>query len=188
MYDKSGINTIGSIGHDITATLDNVTSESIILNDFYEADKDSYTNGKVTYPYKSLSEGKHNLKVKVWDILNNSAEASIDFVVASSLKISIDHVLNYPNPFTTRTSFMFEHNQPNSVLDVQIQIFTISGKIVKTINTKIFSNGFNAEPIEWDGRDDFGDNLAKGVYLYRLRVRNSEGKISEKTEKLVILK
>lgn len=188
LYDKSGINTIGSIGHDITATLDNATSESVILNDYYEADKDSYTNGKVTYPYKSLSEGKHNLKVKVWDILNNSAEASIDFVVASSLKISIDHVLNYPNPFTTRTSFMFEHNQPNSLLDVQIQIFTISGKIVKTINTKIFSNGFNAEPIEWDGRDDFGDNLAKGVYLYRLRVRNSEGKISEKTEKLVILK
>ena len=97
-------------------------------------------------------------------------------------------MLNYPNPFTTKTSFYFEHNQPCCYLEVMIQIFTISGKLIKTIETVVSTDGFRNEPIAWDGRDDFGDNIGRGVYFYKLRVKNQDGKYAEKLEKLVILK
>lgn len=102
--------------------------------------------------------------------------------------MSLSHVLNYPNPFTTSTDFYFEHNQFGELLETQIQIFTVSGKLVKTINTYVQTSGFRSEGIHWDGRDDFGDQLAKGVYVYTLTVKNSQGNKAQKTEKLVILK
>ena len=100
----------------------------------------------------------------------------------------MEHIFNYPNPFTTSTDFYFDHNQPNSSLDVIIQVFTVSGKLIKTIDTSIFSDGFRSEPIHWDGKDDYGDPIGRGVYVYRIKVRSEEGKVVNKFEKLVILK
>ncbi|MFT4681332.1 MAG: hypothetical protein ACI9YU_001176, partial [Flavobacteriales bacterium] len=135
VVDSNGINTVGNgIGHDLTAVLDENTSQSINLNDFYQSDLDSYQSGRISYPFSDLSEGQHNLKVKVWDVHNNSSEAYTEFVVAQSANLALDHVLNYPNPFSTRTSFHFEHNQACNALAVQVQVFTVSGKLVKTIN------------------------------------------------------
>ena len=106
----------------------------------------------------------------------------------NKIELELRHVLNYPNPFTTSTDFYFEHNQACSQLETQIQIFTVSGKLVRTINEYVHSEGFRSSGIHWDGRDDFGDQLAKGVYVYRLKVKNIDGQTAEKTEKLVILK
>jgi flagellar hook assembly protein FlgD len=73
-------------------------------------------------------------------------------------------------------------------LEVQIQVFTVSGKLVKTINHLAYNECYRSDGIAWDGRDDFGDQLAKGVYIYKLNVTNPEGNKAEKIEKLVILK
>jgi flagellar hook assembly protein FlgD len=101
--------------------------------------------------------------------------------------LSIKHVLNYPNPFTTRTQFWFEHNRPGEELQVTVQVMTITGKLVKTIAKTIKSDGNRSSEIEWDGRDDYGGKLGRGVYIYRLRVRGGDGKVQEKLEKLLIL-
>nr|MBC8146378.1 type IX secretion system sortase PorU [Bacteroidota bacterium] len=187
--DSNGVNTVGNgIGHDIVAILDANTEKSIVLNDYYEANLDSYTEGKIRYPFSELDEGNHSLKIKVWDVMNNSSEAFTEFVVSNSAELALKHVLNYPNPFTTKTAFYFEHNQPCNNLDIQIQIFTISGKLLKTIDEIAICNGYRSEPINWDGKDDFGDRIGKGVYIYKLRVKTTDGKYSEKIEKLVILK
>lgn len=186
---ENGVNTTGAgIGHDLRAVLDGNTNDPIILNDFYEADLDTYKSGSIRYQLNQLSEGLHNISVKVWDVHNNSAEGFTEFIVAGSADMALAYVLNYPNPFTTRTQFMFEHNQPCDFLDVQIQIFTVSGKMVKTINRTVRTEGFRGEPIEWDGLDDFGDVIAKGVYVYRLKVNTPEGLTAERFEKLVILR
>ncbi|MEI7596595.1 MAG: type IX secretion system sortase PorU [Bacteroidota bacterium] len=186
--DSNGVNTIGSgIGHDITAVLDDNTNNTIILNEYYEADVDNFQKGTIRYGLKDLTEGKHTLKIKVWDTYNNSSETYTEFVVAKSENFSIDHVLNYPNPFTTRTEFYFEHNQPCCDLGVLIQIYTINGKLVKTIEQQVNTIGYRAEPIEWDGLDDFGNKLGKGVYFYKLKVRSKDGNFDEKIQKLVIL-
>lgn len=189
VFDENGINTVGNgIGHDIVAVLDGESSNPFVLNDFYSAGLNDYQNGEVRYQFQGLSKGKHTLELKVWDVNNNSGTAKIDFIVQEKEVPVLDHVYNYPNPFTTRTEFMFEHNQSCNQLDVQVQVYTISGRLVKTIQQQVQTQGFRSEGIEWDGKDDFGDQLAKGVYVYRLKVKNIDGQTAEKTEKLVILK
>jgi flagellar hook assembly protein FlgD len=107
--------------------------------------------------------------------------------VVKKEELSIKHVLNYPNPFTTKTQFWFEHNRPGEEMKVTVQIMTISGKLVKTIAKTIITHGNRSNEVEWDGRDDYGGKLGRGVYIYRLRVRTADGKVQEKLEKLLIL-
>jgi hypothetical protein len=188
IFDSIGVNTVGNgIGHNLEAILDNNTQNPIILNDYYEANLNSYQRGKIMYPFSNLANGTHSLQLKVWDSYDNLTEVSTEFVVAQSGQLALSHVLNYPDPFTTHTSFLFEHNQPCCTLDVGIQIFTITGKLLKTINRTVQVIGYRADPIDWDGRDEYGDFIGRGVYIYKLKVKNEEGSTAEKTEKLVIL-
>ena len=188
-FDDNGINTVGNgVGHDLIAILDGNTADPILLNNYYTGKLDSYQSGQIQYTLKGLSIGKHTLEVKIWDVNNNSSVATIDFVVVADEAVVLDHVLNYPNPFTTKTTFYFEHNQSCNSLETQIRIYSVSGRLVKTINKQVATTGFRAEGIEWDGTDDFGDQLAKGVYVYRLSVELPDGGRAEKLEKLVLLK
>jgi len=173
--------------------LDGETDNPFVLNDNYEADRDNYKSGSVTYPFTDLKEGPHELSFKVWDVYNNSTQVFADFIVARSAELALSHVLNYPNPFTTYTEFWFEHNKPGEQLDVQIQVFTVSGRLIKTINADIITQGFRPDPgewtdLQWDGKDDFGDDIGRGVYVYHLQVRSSSGDYADQYEKLVILK
>lgn len=189
LFDDNGINTVGNgIGHDLVAVLDENTEKSIVLNDYYQSDLNSYQSGIVRYPFSKLSEGKHTLTLRAWDVYNNSNTAQTDFVVSSSANLALQHVLNYPNPFTTYTKFMFEHNKPCETLDVSIQVFTVSGRLVKTLETLVKCEGFRSEQITWDGLDDFGDKIGRGVYVYRLKVTAPDGTWADKYEKLVVLK
>jgi hypothetical protein len=186
--DSSGINTVGTgFGHDITAVMDENTNKPIVLNDFYEADLNSFQTGKVRYQLQNLEEGPHTITFKIWDVQNNSSTTTSDFVVAKTADLALNMVLNYPNPFTTRTQFFFEHNRNCEDLRVTIQVFTVSGKLAKSIQTTVNCEGFRNEGISWDGRDDYGDKLGRGVYLYKLTVTDKENKKAEKIEKLVIL-
>ncbi len=188
LTDSSGINTVGTgLGHDITAVLNQNVSSPVIMNDNYEANLNSYQSGKVTYQFSDLAAGSYNISFKAWDILNNSGTASLDFVVAPDAAIALDRVLNYPNPFTTKTTFMFQHNQAFVPLKVQVQIFTVSGKLVKTLSKTLSNDGFNQNGVDWDGRDDYGDKLARGVYVYKISIMAPDNTKAEKIEKLVIL-
>ena len=189
LYDASGINTVGNgIGHDITLVIDGETSNPIVLNDYYSANIDSYQEGEIIYDFDELSEGSHNLVFKVWDVNNNSSETRLEFIVQKTEELSLKHVLNYPNPFTTSTDFYFEHNQVCSDLDVMVQVFTVSGRLVKTIIENVSTTGFRSQGIGWDGLDEYGDQLAKGVYIYKLTVKSDGGKTADKIEKLVLLR
>lgn len=186
--DENGINTsFSSVDHDISATLDDDQINPYILNDYYITDLDDYTNGSLEYRLRDLSVGQHNIKVKAYDTYNNPGEASINFVVVDDAKLILEHVLNYPNPFVNYTEFWFNHNKPNEPLDVLIQIFTVSGKLVKTINQSVQNTGGLSREITWDGLDDFGQKIGKGVYVFKLQVKTQDNLKAEKFEKLVIL-
>lgn len=188
LADSSGINTTGTgIGHDIVATLDNDNRKFFILNDYYQADLNSYQQGIARFQLSELPPGPHTLKIKAWDVLNNSNEAILEFVVANDEELELSHVLNYPNPFTTSTSFWFEHNKPGLPLQVHLEIMTITGRVVKSFSQSITTDGNRSDQIHWDGRDDYGSKLGRGVYLYKLRVTAPGKKKKEILEKLVIL-
>jgi len=189
LEDESGINTsITAVDHDIVAILDRDQSNPIILNDYYQTELNDYKKGKVNYPFRNLAPGLHTITLKVWDTYNNLSETTFTFFVVDDSDLVLSNVLNYPNPFVNYTEFWFNHNKPNELLNVQIQIFTVSGKLVKTINEIVQSEGNLSRTIAWNGLDDFGSKIGKGVYVYKLKVKslNTNAK-AEKIEKLVIL-
>jgi hypothetical protein len=190
LTDSSGINTTGvGIGHDLTAYLAGDEEKAFVLNDYYVAEVDNFQKGKVEYQFSDLTPGDYTVRLKAWDVFNNSSENSINFIVKADASLTLKHVLNYPNPFTERTGFYFEHNQPFETFDVSIQIFSPSGKLVRTIEYFFPGDGsYRVGPIYWDGLDDFGDRIGRGVYFYRLNVRLSSGKSKHVFQKLVILK
>jgi hypothetical protein len=119
LYDTSGINIMGTgIGHDLSAMLDNDPDKTFVLNQFYEADLDNFRKGVVRFQLPELEVGVHTLTIKAWDVVNNSSEITVDFRVVEPERLVLDHVLNYPNPFTTHTNFWFEHNRPNEELRI----------------------------------------------------------------------
>jgi hypothetical protein len=195
LQDENGINTSSGIGHDISAIIDGDETNPFVLNDFYITELDDYTRGSLNYPFRDLESGLHTLTLKAWDVYNNSSTAEIQFVVYNENQdLVVDKVLNYPNPFVDYTEFWFTHNSSES-LDISIQVFTISGKLVRTLNGQTLASsapctsiGFTSRDLIWDGRDDFGDKIGKGTYIYKLTVHSSTtNKTVEKIEKLVIL-
>ena len=188
LEDENGINTASGIGHDIVAILDGDENNPYKLNDYYETELDNYKKGKLKFPFKNLAKGLHTIQFKAWDVYNNLVTAEIQFIVVGDESITLTNVLNYPNPFVSHTQFWFTHNRPFEPLEVQVQVMTISGKIIWTKNQIITTDGFLSREITWDGRDDFGDKIAKGVYIYKLTVKSVlTNTKSEKYEKLVIL-
>jgi antitoxin (DNA-binding transcriptional repressor) of toxin-antitoxin stability system len=195
LSDDFGINVTGnSIGHDLEGFLNENTQNSYLLNDFYQAEENDYTKGEVRFPLKDLAPGTYTMRVRAWDVANNLGEGTTEFIVADDGRIALQNVLNYPNPFTDRTCFQFDTNVAGEDLEVLIQVFTVSGRLVKTLEEFIPANDGALrldDCIEWDGRDDYGDQLARGVYLYQVRVRTQGGQElngQSEFEKLVILK
>ena len=186
--DSSGINITGnSIGHDLVAIVDNDQNLQFVLNSYYQAELDTYQKGSLKFQLPALAPGLHTLTLKAWDVMNNSAVATLDFQVRKEEGLVLDHVLNYPNPFTTNTNFWFDHNRAGEELRVMVQVFTVTGKLVKTLRNTIITTGNRSNEVQWDGRDDYGNKLGRGVYIYNLRVQTTDGKSAQKIQKLYLL-
>jgi hypothetical protein len=186
--DQGGINATGSgIGHDLTGFLDNETKRSFVLNKYFENDFDNFTKGRINYDLSGLAEGSHSLTVKAWDNFNNSSEKTISFQVVSGNKFVLRNLLNYPNPFFNKTNIRLEHNRPDIELDVTIIIYNIDGRIIKIIKTKLASTGFTLPPVVWDGNDDGGRKVGKGVYPYTVTIITGNGEIARASGRMIIL-
>jgi hypothetical protein len=183
--DETGINTAGiGIGHDITAILDGDDSNIFVLNDFFQSDMNSYTSGKIVFPLTKLSEGEHVLKVKVWDVFNNSSEKEIRFVVKDDFRI--ETVSNYPNPMHGETRFVFTHNLPDETFNVELEVFQSTGSRIDLVKEKIGSQGINSLPLEWIPAQR-QVKMKPGVYVYRISATTKDGKKSSGSGRLVFL-
>lgn len=188
VHDESGINTTGiGIGRDISGVLDNNNKEVIVLNQYYNAYVDDFTRGSVRYPLKGLAEGRHTLRVKVWDVHNNSAEATTEFVVAPSVEFAIHNLMSYPNPFTSSTTISFEHNQQGKDLDIQVLIYDMQGKLVKTLSAMELSAGSRVNSLVWNPYRDGATEVLPGMYLFKIIVKSEDGKQVEETSRFVYL-
>ena len=187
--DDTGINSTGAgVGHDIITYLDGQIINTVVLNDFYFSGDSNgclnpeladYQKGSVTYPFRNLAPGEHTLTFRVWDINNNSTTETLRFIVKDEAEenLVIIRPLNWPNPFTDKTYIHFEHNC-DDILDVNVQIYTITGKLVRTLSQSViaepFLQGYRTpkQAIEWDGKDDFGDAVGKGTYIFKIFARS----------------
>jgi len=186
LSDASGINTLGTgIGHDITAVLDGNYAQVRVLNDYYLADPDSYTSGSIVYPLTGLEVGEHTLTIKVWDVLNNSTEVTVRFVVTNKLRI--EKVICYPNPATDYANFRVVHNRPDELLDVRIEMYDSRGSLFDVVEQSLVSEGAETQPIIWP----ISNNqvlVGSGACFYRVIVTDPDGYKDGKGGKLIILK
>lgn len=174
LYDTSGINATGNgIGHDIVLVQNNDDRNSIVLNSFFSTELNQYQRGTLRYQLATLPEGKYQLKLKAWDMVNNSNQALLDFTVVKKEQLKIAAVRNFPNPFRAnggQTTFAFEHNQPNTNLLVEIQIVNGSGALVKRIQQTVNTEGSRNIQINWDGSSETGSKYASGIFFYRINI------------------
>ncbi|HTX19426.1 MAG TPA: type IX secretion system sortase PorU [Bacteroidota bacterium] len=186
LADSSGINSAGSsVGHRIEAWLDG-DSKSIDLTSNYQGAKDNYQAGTVLYQMEGLGAGLHTLKVRAWDVYNNSTSTQTEFSVASSSSLALEDVFNIPNPMRSSTTFTFQHNQLAPIY-AEIKIFTVTGRLIQVIPENIYNDRF--VKIFWDGLDRDGSKIANGTYFYKVIARTVDGKYSnEALGKLAIVR
>ena len=187
--DESGINTTGAgIGHDISATLSGPSKNNYCLNDYFVSEVDNPGKGQITYKMLDLADGNYTLTLKVWDIYNNSNTASIDFTVAHSNGMSIENLVNLPNPVNGETNFVFDHNQVGNNMKVDIHIFDIMGRWVTTLSEKVEGTSTRITPIHWNGCGAHGETLRNGIYVYHVVATNDKGETASLVSKLVLCK
>ncbi len=190
IFDESGINTTGQLGHDIVAVLNDNTANQYVLNDYYQADIDTYKSGRVVYPFSDLEEGKYTLSLRVWDVFNNPSTAEVEFIVAGSLDFALDKVINYPNPFSQYTTFEFSYSNSDAYeMDVQIDVYNIMGQKVTSIKRTMNVTGFDAMRIEdWNATGNDGRILETGLYVFKVTVSDSDGNTATGSNKFVIIR
>ncbi|MBI9072556.1 MAG: type IX secretion system sortase PorU [Melioribacteraceae bacterium] len=172
--DDSGLNTTGTgIGHKLEGILNDDIEKPIDLTNYFVGDKDADgKSGVINYSFLGLESGEYKIKVKAWDVYNNPGESESYFSVVNETGLAVRNVVNYPNPFSANTVFTFQHNLTIDV-DVKIKIYTVAGRLIREIEENNILEKFVKIP--WDGRDEDGDNLASGTYLYKLNVKTSDG-------------
>ena len=187
IFDQSGINTVGNgIGHDIIAYIDGDRSNPYVLNEYYKSNIDNYKQGVIEFPFEDLEIGEHTLTLKVWDIFNNSSEASINFTVTDS-EFYIENFTSYPNPFSNQTNFYFQHNKSNHNLNVSLNIYSIDGVLIEQISNTFNDPGYQIGPIVWRARDKYGEKLSSGIYIAQLNISSSDGEFTTKSNRVILL-
>ena len=177
LSDETGLNTTGTgVGHKLEGILNEDQGNPIDFTNYFTGELDAGgKRGEVNYKFNKLNDGDYNINVKAWDVFNNFSNEESFFTVVSSDNLVIRDVYNYPNPFTSNTTFTFQHNLTRPV-DVKINIYTIAGRLIKQLEERDINQKF--VKLNWDGRDEDGDLLGNGTYLYKLIVHTSDGEYS----------
>ena len=169
--DSSGVNITGEVGHRIELVLDG--GQPIDLTDAFEYDTESWTSGQATTQLPQLEAGRHELRVRAFDSFNNPGYAESEFYVASEGAITLGSVVNFPNPVkeTTQFTFTVDGVVPDMLDEVILSVYTLRGRRVARERLDVSGSGALYYSEEWRPQNDYGDPLARGVYLYRLELR-----------------
>lgn len=179
LSDETGLNTTGSgIGHKLEAVLNNNEANTIDLSNYFSGDLDAEGNsGQVKYKFNNLGKGENKILVKAWDVFNNFSSQMEFFKVVENSGSTIDYVMNYPNPSRGATTFTFQHNIDKPIA-VKIKVYSIAGRVIAEIEKNDISTDRFVK-IDWNGRDKDNNEIANGVYLYKIIVNSLDGSVSQ---------
>ena len=182
LEDPHGINTAGAgIGHDLMLIIDDDPSKIYSLNEYFTAEDNSYTSGRVSYLMEAQSEGMHSLSFRAWDLLNNSTTKTLNFIVQAGLDPSIYNVMTYPNPVkqTGVLNLVVNYDQPDEALSTEVYLFNTSGQMIYTHKQ--------------DNPDQVSINLGEmelmpGVYMYSVKIKSASSRYSAASGKIIVTK
>lgn len=191
LQDDSGINISNmGIGQDITATLDG--QQTFVLNNFYRAVLDDSRRGSLRFPLKGLTKGEHTLRLKAWDIHNNSSEAEIRFVVAED-PLRVEDVKVYPNPVTAAANelrWQFRHNRIGADFKATVTVYELTGRLIMQQQTDLYNVRNEQVELIWEEFNQTGRTLAKGIYIYQIMIESlaAEKELASFTGRLAVMK
>lgn len=186
LSDMSGLNTSGNgLGHDIILIVDNNPNWTWVLNSNFEQTAGDYTSGRVMFAIPQLPEGKHELMLRAWDVMNNSTTVYLGFKVVNDLKpkFSIDVT---DSPARESTSFVITHDRPGQNASVTIQVSGTDGMLQWT-QTCRDESGQGVTVVDWNLHGNSGHRMQPGLYIVRATVGTDGGGSSSATCKLVIV-
>ncbi|OIN60470.1 type IX secretion system sortase PorU [Arsenicibacter rosenii] len=171
LADNVGINLARTgLGHELTARLNDTTQ--VILNDYYVATTSDGTTGEVKYTFRNLPAGTYSLRVKAWDVNNNSGEGTLTFRVSDKPGLAVTSLMAYPNPVVQQATIQMKHNRPGDALDWTVQILDVSGRLLTAQTGGCTDCSATVSVTEWAGQAANGVLLPNGLYIYRLQVRS----------------
>lgn len=185
-YDDNGINlSTAAIGHQMTLLLDDVTLYDDVVYQY--TPEPGMNGGSIAYRLNDLKKGTHTLRLKVWDVANNSSESTITFNVQPGIAPELIDVYTTSNPASDEAKFYIKHNLPDANLMVTIEIFDLYGKPVWKSTATGRSDYFISAPLVWNLTDETGSRVPHGIYVYRASVAVEGGIPSKsKSKKLIV--
>lgn len=186
LYDAQGIYHYDfSLGRDIVLGSNFAAYDNLVLNDRFEPALDDFRRGRIAIPVSGLTTGTYEFDLKVWDTQNNSSTAHLWFVVGDDVFLA--GVCNYPNPFTDETRITMTHVGKEGLFHAIVEVFDLMGRNVARLTKQVTSTGDGQlEPLAWDGRDQWGNLLPTGIYLYRLTLTDEDGFSRTVSQRLMI--
>ena len=185
LYDDSGINASGSsVGHDLELVIDGDMSKTYNLNSYFAYDFGDYRSGQVSFSIPELSEGKHKLLFRAWDVLNNSSTSELTFEVVKGEPGSIT-IDCKRNPSSNLATFIITHDRVGTQLDVQLDLYDTSGRQLWRHRESGVASG-NVYTMDWDVSISGGRPLMTGVYIYRITVSSDGGSEVSQAKKMII--
>ena len=186
LRDSSGLNTSGNgLGHDILLIIDNNPNWTWILNSDFEQTAGDYTSGRVKFSIPELPEGKHELMLRAWDVMNNSTTVYLGFKVVNDLKpkFTIDVTAS---PARENTAFVITHDRPGQNAYVTIQVSSSDGTL-QWVTTCRDESGTGVTVVDWNLHGNSGHRMQPGLYIAKVLVGTDGGGSSSASCKLVIV-
>ena len=178
LTDETGLNTTGTgVGHRLEGILDEDESAPIDFTNYFRGELNAGGRaGEINYKFNRMEQGDYHIKIKAWDVFNNYTSEEADFTVVTDEVLVIRDLYNYPNPFSGKTTFTFQHNLLGGV-NVGIKVYTIAGRKIRDIERTNIDQKYVR--IDWDGTDEDGDRISNGTYLYKVTVKSVDGSFSQ---------
>ncbi len=188
LSDNQGINIARSgIGHELTARFGN--QPVIVLNENYVASGSGGRQGVVQYRFRQVPAGRYMLRVKAWDINNNSTEGTLTIVVSERPGLALRALRASPNPVVDQTSLTVELNRSGEPLDWTVGVYDLNSRLLNQQTGQCSTCESIITVGEWNGQMDGGQPLANGLYIIRIDIRSAvDGSAATGTGRIVLTK
>lgn len=182
--DDTGINLSNAIGHNISLVLDG--TDVYDMAPYFKNEGSSNKQGSVMFRFPQMSDGKHTLEFRVWDVFNNSAVSNLDFVVTDDYTPAIYSFEIWGNPARNNTKFVVSTNTPGSDINVVFRVYSLTGALVWSTQRNGAADTLSKYIYEWDLNSYRGGRLLPGIYICTAQISVNGQQSSIKAQKLIV--
>jgi hypothetical protein len=188
LTDNRGINIARSgLGHELTAQLG--SQPIVVLNENYVANGSDGRQGEARYTFRNVAPGTYTIRVKAWDINNNSSEGALTIVVSEQPGLALRTLRASPNPVVEQTTVTAELNRSGEPLDWTLSIYDLTSRLINQQTGQCTNCDATVAVGVWNGQISPGQPASNGLYIVRLEIRSAvDGTVATGTSRILVTK